>query len=227
MSDPVFSMTQRNPWRVASDASGEQYFYRLSSDTYNALSPPNEYIYRAGAWNSVLASGLGDTVQQRLVVDLPADGGSNVALKFFGRPAPIYTPFVNPRVGVGAVWGISPLNGGGFTEYVGEFLGSFGLSIGSVQADGSSVITETQKPFFARRATVSIDRAAFPGFRIIGDFPLTRFPDGQPAQPVSPSPALVVDALGYGQLVVELRGVRPVGSTGQAADQLGFVYRTL
>lgn len=229
MGTAVFSTTPQRAWTVASGntTSGtSQYFQKLSDATANALSDPKRYTFRNTQWTSELATSSSDTTTQYIAIDLPVDQGNVVALKFFGRPAASYSPIITPRRGIGAIWGISEVVSGGNTEYLGEYLGQFSISIGNTEATNSDVFTETTKPFFARRGMVTVDRAAFPGLREVGDFQLTRDPDSPTeADPVSPSPLLLVDGLGYHQMVVELRGMLPIGAEKQEALELGFAYR--
>lgn len=56
----------------------------------------------------------------------------------------------------------------------------------------------------------------FPGFRVAGH------PTSVPSQA---GPVLMVDALGYAHMIVELRCVRPPYSDGLIAQKVGFMYR--
>jgi hypothetical protein len=235
MGTPVFSVTQRNQWKVAEGpaAGGGTSSYFLQFTTagaipFNALSPPGAYAYSKNIWLSTLASNTDAGQDQRIVLDVSSEQSSLALFKFFGRPdSDPENPSAQARSGMGAIWGVSALGGGGppDDEYLGDYLGSFELTQGAVQATGTTALPTSPLAIFGRRATVSVDRAAFPGMRAVGEYPLSREVGGQETL-VAPSPALVVDTLGYWRLIVELRSQVPIGASGaQGMTHLGFAYR--
>lgn len=139
-------------------------------------------------------------------------------LKFFGLPEATTSSRAMAR---GALWGLSDLSDGGdpaTIEHIGEYLGRFDLTIGSSVATGSNILPKdgSDDSAFGRRATVQVDRAMFPGLRVAG---------ATSSIPSNAGPVLLVDALGYSQLLVELRCFLPANAEGDPPDALGFMYR--
>jgi len=236
MATPRTSVSPTTAWRVATGPTGSgdsAYFLRIIPDgsPFNELSGPERYTFSTSPWIGQLASASVDEVHQRVVLDLVQAESNQLLLKFFGSPESNPQPsFVSARVGVGAVWGISEASDGTDTEYIGEFLGRFQLTMGAVQAAGSAIfppIAPGEPAIFGRRCTVVADRAMFPGFRAVGELPLSTGQDAS-ERLISPSPVLAVDALGYTAMVVELRGRKLDGGVdSQGATELGVAYRTL
>ncbi len=146
----------------------------------------------------------------------PGIESNNLLLKFFGSPtsAAITTAGSRIRGGVG-LWGSSELISGVNPEFLGEFLGSAVVEVGTVEAAGSDIMPSgggtPPGPIanFCRAITPKIDRSLFPGFRVVGQ-------EGEAC------PTLRVDSMGYSQFVIEMRRQ---AEGGTAADDLGFLYR--
>ena len=235
MTTPVFSVSQQSSWTVAeAPAAGggtEKYFMGFIpvSTPWNRLSDPAAYAYSKVAWQGTVAPSPTSTPQvQRMVLDISSSESNTAIFKFFGSPeSDPNNPSAKARMGMGAIWGVSNLGGANppADEYLGDFLGRFELTQGAVPATGTSALPSTAH--FGRRATVTVDRAMFPGMRSVGEYPLSRDVGGTETL-VAPSPALLVDTLGYSTLIVELRAQLPLGSSGgQEMTRLGFAYRLL
>ncbi len=225
------SVTKTTNWTVAmgpTSGGDKAYFWRLNNPqpaNLNELSTPEYYTFNSVPWLSKLSEDGNDDQRQRIVVDLSGDESNQILLKFFGTPQSTPALANKARVGMGAVWGVGELANGTDTEYLGEFLGRFELTMGAEAATGSNVVPSDA--IFGRRCTVVADRSMFPGFRAVGEYPLSQGSGGSEAL-VAPSPVLAVDALGYTAIIVELRGQFPLGSAKSAtATKLGFAYRTL
>lgn len=218
------TVTNQVAWTIAEDGSGDPYFVRRGTeDEDNPLSDPGFYAHKDSIWTDL----LGDADHQRLVVPV-AEDGNTVLLKFFGDPASTNPTGSDPAgsvpMGIGAIWGVSELVQGGTTEYVGDYLGRFDLTVGNHAVSSSTVLPTSPAAAFGRRATVQVDRAMLPGLRTTGV-------QGDAAA------VLVADSLGYSHLVVELRCARSRWwSTNRnykgygapnivAASKLGFLYR--
>lgn len=215
------SVTPRSPWSVAmvTPASNDLvYFESADGSDFEQPSEPAHYAFATSPWQSQIKTTT--DIRQRLVIDAPPGECSLAMLKFFGRPASTSSA----AFAVGALWGISQLSDGGdpeTIEYLGEYLGQFDLTMGTVTATGSDILTQegVGDGIFGRRATVRVDRAMFPGMRSVGSGSTI---------PSNAGPLLLVDCFGYSQLIVELRVVLADGGEdggGAAATQAGFVYR--
>lgn len=221
MGTPYSSVTPQAAWTLAeaSDGGGGTValFLPVSPSLEIAdLSDPSTYAFATSPWQSQLKTST--DIRQYVVLDAPADGCQIAMFKFFGFPAATTSSRGMAR---GAVWGLSELSEGSgppTTEHVGEYLGRFDLTIGSAVATGSNIlpVDGSDEAAFARRATVQVDRAMFPGLRVAG---------ATSSIPSNAGPVLVVDGLGYHQLLVELRCFAPANAEGSNADAVGLVYR--
>lgn len=203
-TDPVYPVTQQTAWTYA-EIAGTVYF----TDT-GALSDPDTYTYSKPGWSTSL------TGSNELFVVSPAVESNNLALKFVGTPASgSLASAGTKRRGVVGVWGISEVVSGGNTEYLGEFLGSAMIEVGTVAATGSAFLPNgtggDPAAVFCRSIVPKIDRSLFPGFRVIG-------------QEDEACPILLIDSMGYDQFVIELRCQ---AEGGTAAANLSFLYRML
>lgn len=152
-------------------------------------------------------------------LDLSTTESNNVLLKFYGNPASsaIVTLPSTVRTGLVGIWGVSELNGG--DEYIGDYLGKVMIEVGSKGVDSSTVLPAAgDVAYWIRHIGVQDDRALFPGMRVVGEQD-------------EAAPVLVVDTMGYSQLIIEMRRVA-VGPTLTTADPvaaayLGFLYRFL
>jgi hypothetical protein len=205
-TDPVFPVTQQTDWTLAAEATT---VYFTSTAT---LSDPDAYTYASASspWQTALSGS-----DQRFVFT-PGVESNNLLLKFIGSPASASLATAGARVrGVFGLWGISELNSSGSPEFLGEFLGSAVIEIGTVEATGTAIMPNgSGTPIgplvkFARSITPKVDRSLFPGFRVVGQ-------EGEAC------PTLLVDSMGYAQFVVEMRRQ---AEGGTAADDLGFMYR--
>lgn len=221
MSTPYVSVTPQTAWTLAEASDGSSgtvsFFLPVAtSSDFVDISEPHAYAFATNPWVSQLK--VSTDIRQYVVIDAPADGCQLAMLKFFGLPEATPSSRVMAR---GAVWGLARLSGTEVPEtmeYIGEYLGRFDLTIGSSVATGSQILPKdgSDDSAFGRRATVQVDRAMFPGLRVAG---------ATSSIPSNAGPVLLVDALGYHQLIVELRCYLPANAEGSQPDALGFVYR--
>lgn len=203
-TDPVYPVTQQTAWTYAEEG-GTVYF--TSTDP---LSDPDTYTYSKTGWSTTLTG-----TDQYYVID-PSVESNNLALKFVGTPASATIASAGTRRrGVVGVWGISQVVSGGNTEYLGEFLGSAVVEVGTVAATGSAFLPNGSGSdavaVFCRSIEPKVDRSLFPGFRVVG-------------QEEEACPILLIDSMGYDTFIVEMRRQ---DEGGTKADDLSFLYRML
>jgi hypothetical protein len=212
-------VTTQHAWAVARDGAGDAYF-----DGDDAPSKPGAYNHAASLW----ASQIGGAADGQRVVLPVLTNSRNMLLKCFGDPASSAAGGGGSmRFGVGAIWAVAAIQGSGANppvEYMGDFLGRFDVTVGNDQVGSSGILPSSPAPSMGRRATVRLDRAAYPGLRSVGV--------GGEA-----STLLVMDTAGCSYVIVELRCALPpdIASTGAstgagspslvAATRLGVAYR--
>lgn len=221
MGTPYASVTPQTAWSLAEapdGAGGTVALFQpiVATSELADVSEPSAYAFATSPWQSQLKTTT--DIRQYIALDTPGDGFQVAMLKFFGFPEA--TPS-SRAMGRGAVWGLARLSGTEVPEtmeYVGEYLGRFDLTIGAAVTTGSNILPQdgSDDAALVRRATVQVDRAMFPGLRVAG---------ATSSIPSNAGPVLMVDGLGYHQLLVELRCFLPAGAEGSQPDALGFMYR--
>lgn len=100
----------------------------------NVLSDPDAYAFGTGTSFQPDYTG-----NQQMMAITPAVESNSLLLKFIGTPPTGATI----KRGVGAIWGVSKLSKSGATdEVIGEFLGQFDLTVGTVPATNSGILPD-------------------------------------------------------------------------------------
>jgi hypothetical protein len=167
-------------------------------NTTGALSNPEAFAHTDTLWDPTTGS-------QAMISALPEH--NSLSLKFYGKPP----TSGDPITGQAALWGIARFTQNDTTfQYQGDVLGRFELTLRTA-AVVTGILPSGMK--FIKNINPVDDDSLFPGIRLVG-------------QRGNAPASIVLDGTGYWGYMLEMTNVK-VGTSGEATEELGAVYRLL